>query len=280
MFPILLDFGTHDLPLLGETHLFLPSYGVLFATATVMAWWWFMRRGRKLEIPEDKLFNLCFYTILAGILGAKLALVAVDWRDYLAQPSALLGTLRTAGVLMGGVIAGTVTFVVYARREGLPLRRLLDAVVAPVAFAQGVGRLGCFSAGCCWGTPLSAGHPLGLTFTDPQAMIDYRFLNVPLAPTQLIQMAHDLLLAGLLTWLWRRRIRPEGSVFWIYVVVYSIGRGIIEFWRGDATRGLYFGEAVSTSQLIGIAAALFGLFMFFRGRLADTARGTPARAGR
>jgi phosphatidylglycerol:prolipoprotein diacylglycerol transferase len=282
MFPSLIDFGTHELPLLGETHLFLPSYGMLFATATVLAWWWFMRRGRALEIAEEKLFNLSFYTILAGILGAKLALIVLDWRDYLAHPGALLGTLRSAGVLMGGVVAGAVTFVAYARREQLPLNRLLDAVVAPVALAQGIGRLGCFSAGCCWGTPLSADHPLGMIFTNPQAMMDSRFLGVPLFPTQLTQMLHDLALAGLLTWLWRRRVQPDGTVFWVYVIVYSIGRGVIEFWRGDVTRGMYFDNAVSTSQLIGLAAIAFGVTMLLRSRhkLRQGARGAPARAER
>jgi phosphatidylglycerol:prolipoprotein diacylglycerol transferase len=282
MIPTLIDFGSYDLPLLGRTRLFLPTYGVLFASATVLAWWWFMRRGRTYRVPEDKLFNLGFYTILAGIVGAKLMLVVVDWRIYLQHPGELWGTLRSAGVLMGGVIAGVLTFVVYARRAGLPLLGLADAGVAPLALAQGVGRLGCFSAGCCWGTRLAADHPLAVKFTDPDAMIDDRLLGVPLVPTQLIQMAHDLLLAAVLAWLWRRRIEPAGTVFWIYVVVYSLGRGIIEFWRGDAARGLYFGGIVSTSQLIAIAGIVVGLAMLLRGlrRGRGTLPGAPARVRR
>ena len=50
MFPTLIDFGTHDLPLLGETHLFLPTYGLLFASGTVLAWWWFTVRARGLDV--------------------------------------------------------------------------------------------------------------------------------------------------------------------------------------------------------------------------------------
>ena len=82
-------------------------------------------------------------------------------------------------------------------------------------------------------------------------------MNVPLIPTQLIQTLNDLALTAVLTWLWRRRGMPAGSVFWLYVLLYSISRGLIELWRGDAKRGLYFGEAISTSQLIAIAGVLF-----------------------
>lgn len=266
MFPILVDLGRHDLPLLGERHLFLPTYGFLFAVAVLVAWWWYMRRARSLGLPEDKLFNQIFYGLLGGIVGAKLLLILIDWRYYLERPAAILGTLRSAGVLIGGVILGALVFTLYARRNGLPLFRLGDAIAAPLALAQSIGRLGCFSAGCCWGSPAHADAALAITFTNPEAAQQTGVpLNVPLVPTQLIQMANDLLLALLLTWLWRRRLRPDGTVFWIYVVLYSVGRGIIEFWRGDRERGLYFGDLVSTSQLFALAGIAFGLFMLWRG---------------
>jgi len=268
MFPAFLDFGTYDLPLLGETHLFLPTYGLLFATGTILAWWWFTLRARELEIPDETLFNLTFYTLLAGILGAKLTLVLLDWRDYLQHPADLLGTIRSAGVLIGGVICGALMFTVYARRHGLPLFRLGDAIAAPLALAQGIGRLGCFSAGCCWGKHAEPGSPFAVTFTNPMAREQTGVeLGVALIPTQLYQMFHDLALALVLTWLWRRRIEPAGTVFWIYVLVYSVGRGAIEFWRGDSQRGLYFDGLVSTSQLFAVAGVAFAIVMLVRGRV-------------
>ena len=267
MFPTLIDFGTHQLPVLGETHLFLPTYGVLFATAALVCGWWFLRRGKQLGQPDDELFNLLFYSLLAGILGAKLTLVALDWRDYLEHPRLLLGTLRSAGVLVGGVIAGGLTFGLYARRLGLPGLRLLDAVAAPLALAQSIGRLGCFFAGCCWGVPTAAQSVLAVTFTNPVARDQTGVpLHVPLVATQLTQALNDLLLAIVLTWLWRRRLEPPGTVFWIYVLLYSIGRGLIEFWRGDAQRGLFFGDIVSTSQLFALTGIVLAVTMILRGR--------------
>jgi phosphatidylglycerol:prolipoprotein diacylglycerol transferase len=267
VFPILIDLGTHDLPVLGETHLFLPTYGVLFAIAVLIAWWWYIRRARTLDLAEDLLFNQIFYALLAGIIGAKLALILVDWRSYLAHPGEILGTLRSAGVLMGGVIAGALVFTWYARRHDMPLHRLGDAIAAPLVLAQGIGRLGCLSAGCCWGRPLDADHPLAIVFTDPRAREQTGVpLGSPLAPTQIIELSYDLLLALLLTRLWRARLAPDGTVFWIYVLAYSAGRLIIELWRGDVHRGLYFGGLLSTSQLIAMGGIALGSVMLLLGR--------------
>jgi phosphatidylglycerol:prolipoprotein diacylglycerol transferase len=265
--PILIDFGTHDLPILGSTHLFLPTYGVLFALSVVAAWVWFTRRARTLGVDDDELFNLTFYTLLGGILGAKLLLVLIEWRSYLRNPEQLLGTLRSAGVLAGGVILGAFTFLFFARRKGMPVFEMGDAIAAPLIFAQGIGRLGCFSAGCCWGVGTHADNPLAVEFTDPFSGAHTGVpLNTPLIATQLIQAIANLVLAGVLTWLWRRRLQPPGTVFWYYVLSYSLVRGIVEFWRGDVVRGVYFGGAVSTSQLVAIAGVVFATVMLARGR--------------
>ncbi len=267
MFPVLIDLGTFDLPLLGETHLFLPTYGTLFALAVVVAWWWFMRRARTLDVAEETLFNLTFFTLLAGIVGAKLLLILVDWRTYLEQPRLLLGTLRAAGVLMGGVLAGAFVFVAYARHHRLPLFRLGDAIAAPLVMAQAIGRLGCLSAGCCWGVAAHESNRFAITFTDPRGNLSPELLGVPLVPVQLIEMFYDFLLAALLTWLWRRRARPAGTVFWFYVLLYSAGRGVIEFWRGDTFRGLYLNDVISTSQIIALGGVVLSVAMLLRGWL-------------
>jgi len=267
VFPVLIDLGRHRLPLLGETHIFLPTYGALFALAVVIAWWWFMRRARETGVAEETLFNLTFFTLLGGILGAKLLLILVDWREYVADPARVLGTLRAAGVLLGGVALGTLVFVLYALRHRLPLFRLGDAIAAPLVLAQGIGRIGCLAAGCCWGVAANPHNRFAITFTDPRGNLPANLLGVPLVPIQLVEMAFDLLLALLLTLLWRRRLRPAGTVFWCYLLLYGCGRSVIELWRGDEFRGIWFGGLLSTSQIIGLAAAVFGAVMLLRGAL-------------
>jgi phosphatidylglycerol:prolipoprotein diacylglycerol transferase len=269
MFPVVFDLGTWNLPLLGETPVFLPTYGLLFATSVLIAWAWFGRRARQIGIADDRVFNLCFYTLLGGIIGAKALLIVVDWRVYLNHPAEILGTLRSAGVLLGGVIGGGLTFAYYARRHDLPLPGLADALVAPLSLAQALGRLGCFCAGCCWGAEVDPGHPLAVTFTNPVASAQTGVpLNRPLMSVQLIQLAFDLTLAIVLTILWRRRPAHVGMVFWTYIGLYGIGRFVIEFWRGDSHRGIFFGGALSTSQLLSLVGVIFAVVALVRGRRA------------
>jgi len=256
MHPILIDFGWHDLPFLGSTHLFLPTYGVLFASGALVAWIWFVKRARTLGLPQDPVFNLAFYTLLAGLLGAKLALVLVDLPYYLAHPADVLGTIRSAGVLMAGVAGGAVVFIAYTRAQKLPFRELADAIAAPLALAQGIGRLGCFAAGCCWGIETQGW--CAVRFTDEAAHAQTGVpLGVPLVPVQLLQAGFDLTLAAVLAWMWRRRPRPAGTVFWTYLVLYGLDRGALELLRGDAVRGVWWG-GVSTSQLFSAAAIVIG----------------------
>jgi 23S rRNA pseudouridine1911/1915/1917 synthase len=188
MHPILIDLGWHDLPFLGSTHLFLPTYGVLFATGALLAWVWFVKRAKALGLPQDPVFNLAFYTLLAGLFGAKLALVLVDLPYYIEHPGDLLGTIRSAGVLMAGIGAGAIAFVLYARAQKLPVFDLGDAIAAPLALAQGIGRLGCFAAGCCWGVETSGW--CAVRFTNETAHVQTGVpLGVALVPVQLLQAA-------------------------------------------------------------------------------------------
>jgi phosphatidylglycerol:prolipoprotein diacylglycerol transferase len=258
-------FPRIDLFSIGDTDLFLPTYGLLFAAGVIISWLWFMRRAQELNVVQEKVFNITFYSVLAGLLGAKLALIVVDYRFYLDNPRELFGTIRSAGVLMGGLIAAVVVFIWYATRNRLPLRRLGDAVAAPMALAQAIGRLGCFMAGCCYGVPADPGNPFGMVFSPISAAGG----EIARVPTQLIQAANDFVIAIILTVLWRIRIRPPGSVFWIYVLLYSLSRAIIELWRGDDYRGLYFDGAVSTSQLISAATFTLAAAMLAWGWLRD-----------
>jgi phosphatidylglycerol:prolipoprotein diacylglycerol transferase len=266
MHPILVDFGTYNLPGFGPTHMFLPTYGVLFAAGALAAWYWFVARAGRLDLPREPVFNLAFYTLLAGLVGAKLTLILVDLPYYLAHPVEILGTIRSAGVLMGGVVAGAGAFLLYARRQKLPIAELADAIVAPLAMAQGVGRLGCFMAGCCYGVASEAWCAIRVTSAAAHEQTGVP-LNTPLAPVQLIESVFDFALALVLTIAWRRRPRPAGTVVSLYFVLYGAGRATIEHWRGDAVRGLWFGGAISTSQIFSIAAILAGAFFLIRDRL-------------
>jgi phosphatidylglycerol:prolipoprotein diacylglycerol transferase len=121
------------------------------------------------------------------------------------------------------------------------------------------GRVGCFLAGCCYGRPTSSGW--GVVFTDPAC--DAEPKNVALHPTQLYEAGYLLLI--LLTILYvRGRRRFFGQLFLLYLMLYAGGRFVLEYFRGDASRGYVVENYISHSQLIAILIIATTLFFYFR----------------
>ena len=271
MKPLVVDFGTWNLPLFGQTHVFIASYGVLFALAALTGWILFLRLARRDGLPEGATDRFAFWTVVAGLLGSKLTLLALDWRYYWDDPSRLLSTFRSAGVLMGGIGAAVVAAIFLTRRFELPFWRVADAAAVPLPLSQAIGRIGCFLAGCCFGRACDL--PWAVTFHDPFAA-EYSGvpLGVPLHPTQLYHAGADLVVFGLVLAAWRRR-RVPGQVFVAYLVFYAVDRFIVEMWRGDTVRGVFLG-GISTSQILSLVAFAGGLILWFL-----LARRAPGPAG-
>lgn len=280
MHPYLIDLGERTLPGLGRVHLALPTYGLFMATALLVAWIWFQRNAAREGIDPERAGPIAFWTVVAGLLAAKLGLVLVDLPWYLERPTRLLSVdlLQAAGVVWIGLLGGLTTMIALAWRGGIPLGRLLDAAALPIPAAQAIGRLGCLAAGCCFGAACSL--PWGITYASSVAHDRTGVpLGVPLHPTPLYEalwtagVVLPLLLAV------RARRRTPGEVALAYLVLYGAGRFVIEFFRGDRLRGLWFGGALSTSQIISllvVPAALAG-WILLRRRPRPTGPAPPER---
>jgi phosphatidylglycerol:prolipoprotein diacylglycerol transferase len=136
---------------------------------------------------------------------------------------------------------------------------LMTDIMAPsIALGHAIGRLGCFSAGCCYGKPTSVFW--GVTFTNPYSQeIAGVPLGVSLHPTQLYESVAETVIFLTLLLLAKRK-RFDGQIFWSYVTFYAVARFIIEFFRGD-NRGFVFDGALSTSQFIGILMLVTAIIM-------------------
>jgi phosphatidylglycerol---prolipoprotein diacylglyceryl transferase len=169
--------------------------------------------------------------------------------------------LRSGGVFYGGLICATVVAIVYMRRHELPGWRIADMAAPSIALGEAIGRWGCFAAGCCYGKEWHG--PWAVTFTDPFARDAVGTpLDVPLHPTQIYLSLNALVIFLILQWAYRRKTF-DGEVFWLYVLMYAVTRGILEIWRGDLVRGFVVPGVLSTSQAIGLVTALIAGAMLF-----------------
>lgn len=247
-------FGLHVGPLA------LHTYGFLLAVAFVAGLWVANRQARRAGLDPSRITDMAVYVLIGGLVGAKVMLVIVEWSFYVRNPRELLSVIQSGGVFYGGLLGALPVAWWYARRHQLDGWRTADVLVPGVAIGQAIGRLGCFSAGCCYGRPTNVRW--GIAFRDPYATRAVGTpLDIPLHPTQLYEsFAVALLFLGLL-WLARRK-RFHGQVTVAYLFAYAVLRFAIEFYRGDAARGTLFGGWVSTSQFIAILVALAALAMY------------------
>jgi phosphatidylglycerol:prolipoprotein diacylglycerol transferase len=240
------------------------TYGVLVAAGVLAGLMVAARFSQREGIDPENAWNLGLLAILSAIIGAKLMMFVTDWRWYADHPGEIfsLSTLRAGGVFYGGLIAAVAVSVWYIRRNRLPVLKTCDAFAPGIALGHAFGRLGCFSAGCCYGKPTSL--PWGVTFTNPLAQaISGTPLGIKLQPTELYESAIELLNFFFLVWLLKHR-KTDGQVIGAYMFLYGIARYFLEFLRDDPGRGELFGGTMSGMQLISIFLVIGGGLLWMR----------------
>jgi len=250
------------------------TYGFLLALAFVAGLLVMARLATRDGLDKQKVYDLGLWVLAASLIGSKALMVMTEWDVYYRDNPRQIFTLdffRSGGVYYGGFIAAVIASVIVMRYYKLPWWRTADAFAPGVILGQAIGRLGCFSAGCCWGKPTAGWY--GVHFTDRghditgvPTLVDHldqiqknvwaeRLANsggflapIKLHPTQLYEAGATLLIFLVLLLVHRRR-RFEGQVILAYAMLYSVARFIIEYWRDDP-RGEIFD--LSTSQFIAI----------------------------
>ncbi|MEQ1570998.1 MAG: prolipoprotein diacylglyceryl transferase family protein [Myxococcota bacterium] len=249
------------------------TYGIFMMLAFSGAFGLIHVRARLAGIHSDRLIPGYIAAAVGGMLGARLMYaIAVDWERTLAEPWSLFSCAGFA--VYGGVIGGALGVLAFAKMSGLPMWRTADLAAPGVILGMGVGRMGCFFAGCCHGgvapTPV---NPVGLLpswFTGGQLWLSKtapfltnevhggvgRLHDIPLYPTQLWTAVVLTSFALFLVWLWPRR-RFDGQIIALMLIVEPPFRSLVETFRADE-RGYLVSWSVSdavASWLPGMAQA-------------------------
>lgn len=230
------------------------SYGFMIAVGVFAAWLTAEYRAKKYRADTDQIFFLVLWCLVEGLLGAKLLFWITEWKEVVADPGFILRTMTDGFVVYGGIIGGIIAGWLYSRITKLNFLKYFDLMIPSVALAQGFGRIGCLLAGCCYGKETS-GWP-SITFHDS----DFAPNGVALVPTQIYSSVLDFVHFGILLWIARNK-KADGQVAACYMIFYSAGRFVLEFFRGDLIRGSVW--ILSTSQFISIFVMAAGLAMLW-----------------
>ena len=265
---------------------YIGTYGVLLALALIVGTLVALGRAKRVGVDPQVVMDLIFFGVLGGIVGGRVAHVILNFQDFLAHPFALLFS-RTGFVFLGSLMGSIAVVVFILRRRNLNFWAIADVLVTAVPAGHVFGRLGCFTAGCCFGRPMAEEGFLGFlavrfpkaveignAYIGGQAFEEHRQMclagvdsaagmldlaateSLPVWPIQLFASFGNLLIFAALMLIWRRR-RFNGQVLLSYLFLYSIMRFSIEFLRGDSGRGNI--GFLTTSQWLTLLAFVFVL---------------------
>ena len=241
----------------------LPTYGILVALGFLAGIWLTTRLASRGGLSSEAVLNLGVFCALAGIVGAKALMILLS-ADYRAHPAEIfsLATLQSAGIFYGGLVAALIAAVWYMLRHRLPVLLTADQFAPGIALGHGIGRLGCFAAGCCWGRP--AQLPWAVTFTNPDSVISPERLGIPLHPTQLYEAVAEWAICGILIAFILSRHR-DGQVLGLLLLLDGFARLAIEFYREhDSSNPSAWGLSLEQWIAVGLAAVGIGLLTRLR----------------
>jgi len=237
------------------------SYALTMLAAVVLCGFMLRRTQRRLNLTNQQKFAIGLGAFVGAMIGAKLPFALADW------PGLLRGTawFSHGKTIMCGIVGGY--FGVEFTKWVLKIRvKTGDTFAAPVALAVAIGRLACFQAGCCYGTPTSL--PWGIVF--PTAKDDPYCTR---HPTQLYEFAFHLAAALVLWWLGSRGYF-RGQLIKLYLLCYFVYRFSSEFIRPEPR--FWFG----LTAYQWAALALFALFSWLWWRDSRKMKNDPKASGK
>lgn len=242
MYPVLIRIGPFS----------IHSYGLMIAIAFLVGIIVSLYYAKKEGIKEEVILDLAIYVIIAGLIGSRFLYVIGQWDQYKDNLLEIFMVQRGGLVFLGGFLLALLVVVWYARRKGVPLLKLCDALAPGTALGYAIARIGCFLNGCCFGLPTNV--PWAVVFPPGSLAYSY-FPGEHIHPTQLYSSASMFLVFFIVLVLYRRK-KYDGYIFFCWIVLYSIYRFLVEFLRYSPIHWL----GLTPSQWIVLSAAVLAAY--------------------
>ena len=227
------------------------SIMVTLAVITLVTWaLWAVKKGAK--VSYDTVITGALIGIPSAIVFSRLLHVIDFWDYYSQNPGRIIGG---EGLTIYGAVLGAALGVwIYSKIRKISFGYLADMLAPGIILAQAIGRVGCTLNGCCYGVETNL--PWAIVYTHPAT---HGPINIPVHPTQIYEIIYNLIVFGVLLLL-RKRFRPDGSLFLIYLVLYAAWRLGIDFIRDG--KDLLFG--LHEAQLISIVVLIIAIVQLVR----------------
>ncbi|MBI5207488.1 MAG: prolipoprotein diacylglyceryl transferase [Candidatus Firestonebacteria bacterium] len=259
MHPILAKFGPFIISGIELGPIYIYTYGLMVALGFLGAITLSVKLAKIEGISQDSILDLCFWILIFSIIGARIFYVILNFSFYQENPLEVIQVYKGGLVFYGGFISGIMTCVFYTKKYNLPIWKIGDILAPGIAFGEAIGRIGCFFNGCCYGKETTL--PWGIKF-PPGSLSSFLYGNEHhIHPTQIYAFLSNIIIFAFLFFFFKRK-KFQGQIFWLYVILYAVGRFFVEIWRGDIERGFFMG-IISTSQTIAVIFLIIGISMYF-----------------
>ncbi len=243
----------------------LPMYGLLAIIGLIIAVFVATRLSKTAGVPASDIVFASFYCGIGILVGAKLMYFITmlptfiaNFEVFIANPFGVILYVFSGFVFYGGLIGGALGVVIYCKQFKMSLKPFMQVAAPAIPLMHGIARIGCLCAGCCYGMEYDG--PLAITYPDNS--FTHGMAGVPRFPTQIVETVVNLILCVCLYIMVKRGKSKDGQAIGVYIVVYSVMRFCLEFVRGDAVRGGFFG--LSTSQWISALLLPLGIYILTR----------------
>jgi len=239
MFPDLFSIGPFT----------LHTYGLFVAAGFLSGLMVTIKIGKSCGISSQQVMDMGFIMILSAIVGSRAMYVLINASHFIRNPLDIFKIWQGGLVFSGGIICVVLSMVWYVRRHNLSLWKTCDMWAPATAIGQGIGRIGCFMAGCCYGRPTDLNW--GVVFTHPHSLAP---LDIPLHPTQIYSSISGVIIFLIILLLYSKK-EFDGQVTLWFLILHSTARLTIERFRGD-DRGMLLNSNMSATQLVATVILL------------------------
>ena len=246
-------------------------YMIMSLIGILVSLFYVINKSKKEKISDYDYIIVTLFGALGAMIGGHLLYSIVNYKLIIIFINNLhkikninmlfqcLIEIFGGNIFYGGLIGGLIAAFITIKMKKMDMKKTTDFLAPIIPLFHFFGRIGCFLSGCCYGIESKIG------FTYKHSLVESAN-NVNRFPIQLVESFYNLLIFILLTILYKKN-KMKGKLIYLYLFIYSIGRFVFEFFRGDSYRGFILG--LSTSQFISIIIFVIAVYMLFGKEVQD-----------